>query len=512
MVLSPAQMKIYTAAQIRSWDAYTIAEEPVASIDLMERAAAACTAWLMRRYAQRRTYYIFCGKGNNGGDGLAIARQLAAVDPEDKLIVFISDEGKAGSADFEINLQRLQDQNEATIKWIQSVDDFPEIPSDVVVLDALFGTGLSRKLEGLYNQLAVYLNSTAPLDVIAIDIPSGLFADQPSIGNAVIQAGHTLTFQCMKLAFLIPENVQYTGQVHVLDIGLHPGFAAESAYEMIASAFIKRIYRPRNSFAHKGNFGHALLLAGSQGKVGAAILAARACMRSGAGLLTVHTPACGYTVLQTTIPEAMIDTDSNLAYISSLPPMLDRFTTIGIGPGIGMEKETAHVLQSIFASYHHPVVVDADALNIIANRKELLTQLPAGSILTPHPKEFTRLFGETTTDFDKIKVAIDQAKQLQVVIVLKGHRTFIATPSGKGYFNSTGNPGMATAGSGDVLTGILTGLLAQGYGSEDAAIFGVYLHGLAGDIAATNSSMETMLASDIINSLGEAYYRITSCD
>ncbi len=504
-------MKIYTAAQIRAWDAYTIAEEPVASIDLMERAAAACTAWLMRRYAQRRIYYIFCGKGNNGGDGLAIARQLAAVDPDDKLMVFLIDEGKAGTTDFAINLQRLQDQNEVSIKWIQSAADFPEIPSDAVILDALFGTGLSRELTGINSQLVTHINTTATTDVIAIDLPSGLLADQPSKGNTVLEADHTLSFQCMKLGFLIPENIPYTGQVHVLDIGLHPGFAEKGTYEMVTPSLIKKLYRPRQPFAHKGNFGHALLIAGSQGKIGAATLAARACMRSGAGLLTVHIPACGYTVLQTTIPEAMIETDPNPDYISSAPAAPDRFTAIGIGPGIGMAEATAHVIRSIFINSHRPVVVDADALNSMASRKELLEQLPAGSILTPHPKEFTRLFGETASDFDKIALAVQQAKLLQVVIVLKGHRTFIATPKGEGYFNTTGNAGMATAGSGDVLTGLLTGLLAQGYSSDDAAIFGVYLHGLAGDIAAVNSSMETMLAGDIIHNLGEAYYRITNC-
>jgi NAD(P)H-hydrate epimerase len=304
----------------------------------------------------------------------------------------------------------------------------------------------------------------------------------------------------------VAENAEYIGDVHILDIGLHKDFLNQvnNQFELLDDAIIHSIYKSRNRFAHKGNFGHALLVAGSYGKIGAAILSAKACLRSGVGLLTCHIPKCGYDILQSSVPEAMVTTDFNSSFNTKIEDDLLNYEAIGIGTA----SETKTLLREIFDTCRQPMVIDADALNMIASKKDLLELIPAGSILTPHPKEFERLFGESANDFDRILLALQKAKELNLVIVLKGHHTFIATPDGRGYFNSTGNAGMATAGSGDVLTGILTGLLAQGYSTVETAILGVYLHGLAGDLAAKEFSMEAMVAGDIIDKFGPAFLHI----
>lgn len=499
-------MKIFSAQQIREWDQYTITHEPIASIDLMERAAIACKDWLIRQYPEQEQYIIFCGKGNNGGDGLAIARLL--LERGCTVFIYILEFGNRGTDDFQMNLSRLHRYPQGHIHFIQSADHLPVLPPGYVLIDALFGTGLNRAAEGLAAALIQTINqSTDP--VISIDIPSGLFTDTTSRGHITIQATYTLSFQCYKLAFLLPENESAVGQVYILDIGLHPQYPENTVthFELLDYAIIQAIYRVRSCFAHKGNFGHALLLAGSTGKMGAAVLAARACMRSGAGLLSCHIPGNGLMILQTAVPEAMAIPDPHPDFVSSVVSP-EKYNAVGIGPGIGLSPETSDCLKSLLDRYNQPVVIDADALNILATDKSLQEKIPAGSILTPHPKEFERLAGISGNDFDRLHKASDLAARLKVVIVLKGHHSLIATPGGLCYFNNTGNAGMATAGSGDVLTGILTGLLAQGYPSVEAALFGVYLHGLAGDIAARELSMEAMIAGDIVENLGDAFLRI----
>jgi NAD(P)H-hydrate epimerase len=337
-----------------------------------------------------------------------------------------------------------------------------------------------------------------------------LYADQSSSGNPIICATHTLSFQQYKLAFLLAENENYCGSVHILDISLHPQFEDEEPanFELIDKTLIQTIYKPRKKFTHKGTYGHAALIAGSYGMIGAAVLSAGSCLRSGAGKLTCYIPECGYSILQTTVPEAMCIAKGK-EYISSVGAM-EKFDAIGIGPGIGQYPSHITLLRQIFTSTDKALVVDADALNIIAQNIELLQSIPTGSILTPHPKEFERLFGKSANDFDRLRLAAEKSKEYKVFIILKGNFTFVSSPDGKGFFNSTGNAGMATAGSGDVLTGIITGFLAQGYSSLQACILGVYLHGLAGDIAANSLSMEAMIAGDISNSLGAAFKTITA--
>ena len=499
-------MKIFTAQQIRDWDQYTINHEPVASIDLMERAATTCTDWLQRQYPEQMQFAVYCGKGNNGGDGLAIARQL--LEKGCTVYLYILEYGHRGTDDFQQNLSRLHRYPQGHIHFIQSSEHIPELPPGQIIIDALFGSGLNRAVEGLAAELITQINQSG-MPVISIDIPSGLFTDQSSGNYLTVLATHTLSFQSYKLAFLVAENQAAVGELQLLDIGLHRQYEEDtpSPYELLDDTIIHSIYKARSRFAHKGNFGHALLLAGSRGKMGAAILAAKACLRSGAGLLTCHIPGHGLTIIQTAVPEAMAIPDAQPDCISSVVAP-EQYKAIGIGPGIGLSPETVDCLKSLLSGYTHPIVLDADALNILAAEPSLQELLPGGSILTPHPKEFERLAGVSANDFDRIEKARALAAKLRVVIVLKGHHTLVATPGGQCYFNSTGNPGMATAGSGDVLTGIITGLLAQGYTPIEAAMLGCYLHGLAGDLAVKEGSMEALIAGDIVEFMGRAFLHI----
>jgi NAD(P)H-hydrate epimerase len=310
------------------------------------------------------------------------------------------------------------------------------------------------------------------------------------------------------MAFLMAENETYTGHVQVLDIGLLNGYLSEINYEalLVEEEIIKAMYRPRQAFSHKGNFGYAALVAGSNGFMGAATLAANACLRAGVGKLTCHIPSCGYTIMQLAAPEAMTRTEGE-QYIETFS-LNNKYDAVGIGPGIGVHESHQQLLKTFFTEYKKPFVIDADALNVLAAQPVLLELVTAFSILTPHPGEFDRLFGSSANDFDRMQLARQKAKALQVIIVLKGHRTLIAMPGGNCFFNCTGNPGMATGGSGDVLTGVLTGLLAQQYPPEQAALLGVYLHGLAGDYAANKHTEEAMLAGDIYLHLADAFRQL----
>ncbi len=498
-------MKIFSAEQIKKWDAYTIAHEPIASINLMERAATACCKWLIGKNFGLFHFRIFCGKGNNGGDGLALARML--IKHNCAVTVYILEFGNIGTDDFQTNLARLHTCS-TDIHFIQSADFFPSINDSDIVIDALFGTGLNKPLEGISKALVEHINQLNGT-IISIDMPSGLYADKSSVNNPVIHAAITLSFQHYKLAFLLPENEVFFGDVHLLDIGLLNAFEKNepAVSEMIEHAFIRAAYKPRSKFAHKGTFGHAALLCGSYGMIGAAVLASKACLRSGVGKLTVFIPKCGYTVLQTTAPEAMCMVAGEDYLISA--PGIEKCNAVGIGPGIGIHATHKELLLEVFQKFNRPMVIDADALNILAVNKELLKHIPAGSVITPHPGEFERLFGASANDFERLELARKKSLELNLYILLKGHYSFISTPGGIIYFNSTGNSGMATGGSGDVLTGIITGLLAQGYTPLGAAQLGVYIHGLAGDHAVNKYGSEAMIAGDIINNVGNAFKDIS---
>jgi ADP-dependent NAD(P)H-hydrate dehydratase / NAD(P)H-hydrate epimerase len=498
---------LLNAQQIRDWDQFTITREPIGSIDLMERAASKCVDWIEKQNWQNRPFKIFCGKGNNGGDGLAIARLLYELDY--RVSVYILEFGKPGSNDFQGNLQRLHDLSFTGIHFIQSTDSFPLGVTDEIWIDALFGSGLNRPLAGLSADLVNHINE-AKTTVVAIDLPSGLFVDQSSKGNEVVEATDTLTFQCHKLSLLMQENATFIGRVHILDIGLLPQYleGLDPDYLMVEKAVVRRLFKPRNAFAHKGNFGHALLIAGSYGKIGAAVLAAKACLHSGVGLLTCFLPKCGYSIMQTAVPEAMVLTDENENLVAQLPNEIEKYSVVGIGPGIGTASDTQKLISFVCRRYRKPLVIDADGLNCLAQQKELLEQLPPLSVLTPHPKEFDRLFGDHENDFDRLAAAREMARSLNAVIVLKSHFTAIVTPSNKVFFNSTGNAGMAKGGSGDVLTGIITALVAQNYSPEQAAILGVYIHGFAGDLGANALGQQSLVASDIITFLSQAFLSV----
>jgi hydroxyethylthiazole kinase-like uncharacterized protein yjeF len=488
-------IEIPNASQIRAWDSFTIANEPVASIELMERACNAFVNWLISRFDRSAQVGIVCGTGNNGGDGLGIARLLA--EKKYSVRVFIVD-NKNQSDDFKKNFKRLP--GNIIVPQLEDV-----LNSSAILIDAIFGSGLSRPVENTYADVIRKLNTSKSIK-IAVDVPSGLRLDAPSTGE-IIRADHTVTFQAPKLAFMFPGSAEFVGDWHVVDIGLLKNFFAKEGLLIdkfyVDDSAVRTILRTRKKFSHKGDYGRSLLVAGSLGKMGACVLAARAALRSGTGLLTVHVPRCGYNIIQTSVPEAMASVDAGEDHFSDAGD-LKNYNVVGIGPGIGITPSTTAGLRKILES-GKPVVVDADALNIISQNRGLLHVLSPGSILTPHPGEFERLAGEWADDFQRLELQRNLATQTKCAVILKGAHSSIAAPDGSVFFNSSGNPGMAKGGSGDVLTGILTGLLSQGYSATDAAIIGVYIHGLAADRAAAKTGQHALLASDIVDFLGQSF-------
>lgn len=499
-------MKIFTAEQIRRADQFTIENEPITSVDLMERAASHLFERIGEIVPQNVPIAIFCGVGNNGGDGLVLTRLLIEKGVEaTAYIVRFSDKC---SSDFQVNFDRLAALKADAICEIESAEGIPSLGSHPVVVDAIFGSGLTRKVEGFAAEVIDSINNLRGF-VISVDVPSGLFCENNQDNDgAIIEAEVTLTFQYPKLAFFFHENAQYVGDFEVINIGLLPEFEAKepSTYHFVTPSLIQGIYRKRRKFSHKGTFGHTLLLAGSEGKVGAAILAAKSCLKSGVGLLTVGTPSVGYTPLQTAVPEAMCLTLGE-TYLSATPDV-KAYKTVAIGPGIGTEERTAHVLKMLIQNVGSPMVIDADALNILAENTTWLNFLPAGSILTPHPGELARFSGRVELGWDRLEVAKEMALRYGVYLIVKGANTQIVSPDGNVFFNSTGNPGMATGGSGDVLTGLLAGLLAQGYPPKQAALLGVFLHGRSGDLAAEDLSQEAITAKDVVGFLPKAWKSI----
>uniref|UniRef100_UPI0032165E99 NAD(P)H-hydrate dehydratase n=1 Tax=uncultured Draconibacterium sp. TaxID=1573823 RepID=UPI0032165E99 len=501
-------MKLFTTKQIAQLDKFTIENEPVADIDLMERASLQITNWLLQQFSTEQRMLFFAGPGNNGGDALAIARQMAGLDYECE--VYLMDFGKALKGSPEINYQRLKDQGKVKLLKLKNSSDFPVVGEDDVIIDGLFGSGLSRPLQDLPAQIVDQINRLLN-NVVSIDIPSGLMGEDNSenIRNHIIRADFTLTFQFPKVSFFFAENEEFVGDWHVLPIGLHPDGIEETdtIYHFLEHPEVQQRMPLRSKFEHKGTLGHALLIAGSYGKMGAAVMASRACLRSGVGLLTAHVPHMGYSIIQTAVPEAMASIDQHDSMFTQFPD-LNPFSAIGIGPGLGKKQNSRKALFQLLEAAKVPMVLDADALNILSENQDFLGKLPEGSILTPHPGEFKRLVGETANSFERLRKQKEFSEKYNCIVVLKGAHTSISTPGGNLYFNSTGNPGMATAGTGDALTGIILGLLTQEIPSEDAALIGVYLHGLAGDIAAAEKSELALVAGDIINSLGEGFKNI----
>ncbi len=499
-------MKIFTAAQIRELDKFTIDHEPVKSIDLMERAARALTRAITARWGRVTPVVVFAGPGNNGGDALAVARMLTEQGYQVQSFLF-NISGKL-SPDCAENRQRLlSKKGQPLFTEVTQEFDPPQLERGMLVVDGLFGSGLNKPLSGGFASLVKYINASQA-DVVSIDMPSGLMTEDNSynIRSNIIRATLTLSLQHTKLAFLFPENQQFIGQLQLLDIGLsQEGMEKiESHFTLVEADDVRRLLPRRDPFAHKGTMGHALLVAGSYGMAGAAVLAARACMRTGAGKTTVHTPRRNAVVLQTAVPEAVLHLDREETAFSEAV-ITDGYQAMAIGPGLGTGEQTSIAMIAQLRRAQCPAVADADALNILASHHAWLQQLPHDIILTPHPKELERLEGECTDSYERLSKARMLAERLQGYVVLKGHHTAICMPDGHISFNTTGNAGMATAGSGDVLTGILLGLLARGCHQRDACLLGTYLHGLAGDLAAADVGEECLVASDIIDYLPKAF-------
>ncbi len=508
--MNTAQLtKIFPTSLVKDIDAYTIEHEPIESIDLMERAAGTIHKWILGHYDKSRPVKVFAGTGNNGGDALAVSRMLA--DSGFLVRVFFVSFSSRISKDCELNYRRLKEQDIAFTTELRNELEFPSVHKKDLVLDGIFGSGLTRPVSGTYLKLIKHINKNGP-EIISIDIPSGLFGENnlENIGEGIIKARYTLSFQFPKLAFFFAENEKNTGRWDVLPIGLHKTIIQQtnSNYYYVKHDFIKTNKKARTKFSHKGDFGHALLISGCYGKMGAAVLAARACLRTGVGLLTTHVPGKGIDILQTTVPESMLSIDQSDILFSRPPADIAMYSSIGIGPAIGCRNNSQKGLHELLVNFKKPMVIDADGVNILGQNREWLKLLPENSILTPHPKEFERLTAKVGTAYERHLVQIEFAREHQVIVVLKGAYTSIVCPDGKCYFNSTGNPGMATAGSGDVLTGIILSLLSQAYEPCMAALLGVYLHGAAGDMAKDENGEESLIASDLIENLGKAFLKI----
>ncbi len=501
-------MKIFTSVQIHELDKYTIENEPIKSIELMERAAKTLTQAITEDWSSTARFIVFAGPGNNGGDALAVARLL--LDRNYDVTAYLFNIYGHLSEDCATNKKRLIEKRSKALVEVTQEFEPPQLEADTLVIDGLFGSGLNKPLAGGFASLVKYINAS-PSKVVSIDMPSGLMTEDNTynVRANIIRADQTLTLQHQKLSFLFPENQVFIGQLKVLDIRLSKEGTdkIDANYTLLEESDIRQRLLPRDPFAHKGKMGNALIIAGSYGMGGASVLATKACLRVGAGRVTTHTPKRNYLIMQIGVPEAVLQFDREETTFSEAVDTED-FNAVGIGPGLGTSEQTAIAIIAQLRRTQCPLVADADAINILANHRAWLQQLPKGIILTPHPKEFDRLEGASSDSFERLMKARDLAERLQAYVLLKGHHTSLCLPDGHIVFNTTGNAGMATAGSGDVLTGIITGLLARGYKQEDACIVGMYLHGLAGDIAARDLGQESVIASDLIQYLPYAFKRV----
>ena len=496
-------MKLYSAKQIYKADQISIKKEEIESNELMERAALQLFNWMhLRMQGAQVKIHLFCGIGNNGGDGIALARHL--VDHGYNIEVYVVNYSEKRSKDFLINLDRLKDRK-VWPSFMNSDDQLPEIGRDDIIVDGIFGIGLNRTPDAWVAKVIQHLNNCQAF-ILSIDIPSGLFTDQgPDDFDTIIQSNYVLSFQTPKLVFFLPETGGFIEQWEVLDIGLDPEYLmqTETEYELIGKNEVLTLYKPREKYGHKGTYGHSLIAGGSYGKMGSVCLSSKAALYAGSGLVTSFVPKIGYSILQTALPEIMVMTDASDNELTDIKFDIEP-SVVGIGMGMGTSDATVKTFAEFLKHNKLPLVIDADGLNILSKNKELLKYLPDNAILTPHPKELERLIGSWKDDFEKLKKVKAFSKKYNCLVVVKGAHTIVVNKE-KGYVNTTGNPGMATAGTGDVLTGILTGLLAQGYSALDAAIFGVYLHGRSGDIAVESTGFQSLTASHVIENLASAY-------
>ncbi len=500
-------MKLLTSEQVKEADKYTIENEPIISVNLMERAACRMVEWVSSHCHTYDQFKFFAGPGNNGGDTWALARLLYKMQFTNISFYLLNISGKI-SPDSQINRKRLKEETSVKIVEITSEADFPDIDQNDIVIEGLFGSGLSRPLEGTAAGLVRHINQHNCKNVLSIDIPSGLFGEDNSGNNSdnIIQADYTLTIQFPKLSFFFPENARNVGEYVVMDIGLHPAFIekVKTPFNYLSTSDVASLLKPRDKFSHKGTYGHGLLIAGSYGMMGAAILASRAAQRTGIGLVTTHIPRFGYDIMQTAVPESLISIDQSDIIFTGFPDLSD-FNAVAAGPGLGKRSNTKKALLNLIEKADRPLVLDADALNILGENKEWIGRIPENSILTPHPKEFERITQKFGSGYERNRFQRDFSVRHKLIVVLKGAHTAITLADGSCYFNTKGNPGMASGGTGDVLTGMVLSLLAQGYSPADAAITGVYLHGRAADLAVHDTGQQALIATDIINYIGKAF-------
>ncbi len=497
-------MKIFHVQQLAEADKVTIEKQGITSGELMERAATLVFKEIHKRLAHEPIpIKIFCGIGNNGGDGLVIGRLL--LEQGYDVTLYVVNYTNKRSEDFLLNYNRIK---ETGAKWptlLKHEDDFPEITPKDFVIDAIFGIGLNRPAEGWVGTLINTINKSRAF-ILAIDMPSGLFSDKiPAKEDAVIKANFTITFQAPKLVFFLPETGEFVGDFQVLDIGLDWEFLskAPAVAELIDKQEAINLYKPRKKFSHKGDHGHSLIIGGSYGKIGSISLTATATLRTGAGMVTIYAPKCGYEILQTVLPEAMVLADGGEKELESINFDMEP-KVICFGMGAGTSEKTVKSYGSLLKKIKQPMVIDADGLNMLAKNKEFLSLVPENSVLTPHPKELERLIGTWKDDFEKLQKAREFSSKYKLILVLKDAHTI--TVSGNNlYVNNTGNPGMGTAGAGDVLAGVITGLISQAYEPLTAAVFGVFLHGKAGDLIADQLSYQGIIAGDIANAIGPAF-------
>ena len=498
-------MKLYTTEAIRRIGEKTIEAEGISTLDLVEREASAAVSEIIARWRPSKSIYVFAGPGNNGADALAVSRLLLEQGYRPVTYLF-NTRNTHLSAPCSVNRERLLQYENASFIEIEKTFMPPELTADDLVIDGLFGSGLTAPLAGGYKALVQLINDSHAF-VVSLDVPSGLFGEW-NMGNEhrhIIHADLTLCYQFKRLAFMFAENAELIGEVVMLDLEMNKEAMAEqqSDFFFIERRDAARHFELRDPFTGKYDYGTVYLVAGSYGMMGAAVLATKAAMRAGAGLVMVHAPLCGYEILQTSVPEALVEPDNDKLVCTSIE-LKRKYNAIAIGPGLNSTIETLDAIEQFIKHCHHKLVLDADALNCIAKRPQLLKCIPKGSILTPSTNEFDRLFGHTVTHEDRLKKAIEAAHRHDVTIVLKGYNTMVVRPNGKIYINGSGNPGMATAGSGDVLTGIIAGFLAQGYAPDTAVVLAVYIHGLAGDIAAEEHGQHGLTASDIADNIGRA--------
>lgn len=496
-------MKIFSPRQIRLIEEATFNHptHPVSYLALMEDAGTAFSELFLKDYSFAEKVTIFCGTGNNGGDGLVVAR-LLSLEGVDVTVVLV-EIGEPTDGYLE-NLKRLPSHGKVEQLTIQEGDDLVPIfqnlsqsDHDHIIIDALFGIGINRPITGYWADLIEEINAQQ-LDIVALDIPSGLFITEPSEG-VIIKATTTYTFNNPKLCFFFPENEEYIGEWDYADLPLDEDAIASTPSNIHVISYENLPVIPtRPTFSHKGTFGNALIVAGQYGMAGAALLATKAALRSGTGKVTVLTPSCNQTILQLGAPEAVLLPTTADRYLASMSIFTGIYSAIGIGPGLGKHADTVKLLRKLCKS-NASFVLDADAINILSENPDILESLPKNSILTPHPKEFERLVGPWRNGFERIELQKAFSRAHGIFIVYKNAHTCITLPSGKVFFNITGNPGMAKGGTGDILLGYLTGLLARGLSPTDACLVAVYLHGLAGDAAAEEKGMESMKAGDLLD-------------